>query len=72
LKKKYNAKRMSLLITDKRTGIYVTDEMQIIASGRQPVASSTAIPLKDYFAKEKVETVPIGGKQMNGLPSENC
>ncbi|WP_144892704.1 Holliday junction resolvase RuvX [Flavobacterium tiangeerense] len=57
----------------KRTGIAVTDEMQIIASGLTTVASSTAIAfLKDYFAKEKVEAVLIGEpKQMNGLPSES-
>jgi putative Holliday junction resolvase len=58
----------------KRTGIAVTDEMQIIASGLTTVASSTAIAfLKDYFAKENVEAVLIGEpKQMNGLPSESA
>ena len=58
----------------KRTGIAVTDEMQIIASGLTTVVSSTAIAfLKDYFAKEKVEAVLIGEpKQMNGLPSESA
>nr|WP_314839522.1 Holliday junction resolvase RuvX [uncultured Flavobacterium sp.] len=58
----------------KRTGIAVTDEMQIIASGLTTVTSSTAIAfLKDYFAKEKVEAVLIGEpKQMNGLPSESA
>lgn len=58
----------------KRTGIAVTDEMQIIASGLTTVASETALNfLKDYFAKEKVERVLIGEpKQMNGLPSESA
>ncbi len=57
----------------KRTGIAVTDEMQIIASGLTTVASETAIVfLKSYFDKEKVEKVLIGEpKQMNGLPSES-
>ena len=57
----------------KRTGIAVTDEMQIIASGLTTIPSSTAIAfLKDYFAKEKVELVLIGEpKQMNGLASES-
>jgi len=57
----------------KRTGIAVTDEMQIIASGLTTVPSETAIPfLKDYFSKENVVKVLIGEpKQMNGLASES-
>ena len=57
----------------KRTGIAVTDEMQIIASGLTTIPSETAIAfLKDYFANEKVGKVLIGEpKQMNGLPSES-
>ena len=57
----------------KRTGIAVTDEMQIIASGLTTIPSETAIAfLKDYFGKEKVERVLIGEpKQMNGEPSES-
>lgn len=58
----------------KRTGIAVTDSMQIIASGLTTIASETALNfLADYFAKEKVERVLIGDpKQMNGLPSESA
>ena len=58
----------------KRTGIAVTDEMQIIASGLTTVASETVIDfLKDYFAKEKVEKVLIGEpKQMNNEPSQSA
>lgn len=57
----------------KRTGIAVTDELQIIASGLTTVASETAIAfLKDYFLKENVSKVLIGEpKQMNGMPSES-
>jgi putative Holliday junction resolvase len=57
----------------KRTGIAVTDELQIIASGLTTIPTDTIIPfLKDYFSKEKVSTVLIGEpKQMNGLPSES-
>lgn len=57
----------------KRTGIAVTDELQIIASGLTTIPSETIIPfLKDYFSKENVSTVLIGEpKQMNGLPSES-
>ena len=57
----------------KRTGIAVTDELQIIASGLTTIPSETIISfLKDYFSKENVSTVLIGEpKQMNGLPSES-
>ena len=57
----------------KRTGIAVTDELQIIASGLTTVSSETAILfLKEYFSKENVSKVLIGEpKQMNGLPSES-
>ncbi len=57
----------------KRTGIAVTDELQIIASGLTTIPSETVISfLKDYFSKEKVSIVLIGEpKQMNGLPSES-
>lgn len=58
----------------KRTGIAVTDELQIIASGLTTIPSDTAIVfLKDYFAKESVTKVLIGEpKQMNGMPSESA
>ena len=57
----------------KRTGIAVTDELQIIASGLTTIPSETAIVfLKDYFSKENVAKVLIGKpKQMNGQPSES-
>ncbi|TRW23041.1 Holliday junction resolvase RuvX [Flavobacterium zepuense] len=59
---------------EKRTGIAVTDEMQLIASGLTTIPSGTALAfLTDYFAKEKVEKVLIGEpKQMNGLPSQSA
>jgi len=58
----------------KRTGIAVTDEMQIIASGLSTIPSATTIDfLKDYFEKENVEKVLIGEpKQMNGEPSQSA
>ena len=58
----------------KGTGIAVTDELQLIASGLTTIASETALDfLKDYFAKEKVEKVIIGDpKQMNGQPSQSA
>jgi putative Holliday junction resolvase len=58
----------------KRTGIAVTDELQIIASGLTTVPSETAISfLANYFAKENVSKVLIGEpKQMDGQPSESA
>lgn len=57
----------------KRTGIAVTDELQIIASGLTTIPSETAIAfLTAYFSKENVSKVLIGEpKQMNGEPSES-
>jgi putative Holliday junction resolvase len=57
----------------KRTGIAVTDTLQIIASGLTTVPSETAIVfLKDYFSREDVIKVLIGEpKQMNGQASES-
>lgn len=64
---------LSIDYGQKRTGIAVTDEMQIIASGLTTIPTNTLIDfLKDYFAKEKVEAVLVGEpKQMNGEPSES-
>lgn len=58
----------------KRTGIAVTDDFQIIASGLTTIPSAELLPfLKTYFSKENVEKVIIGEpKQMNGLPSESA
>ncbi|WP_276380602.1 Holliday junction resolvase RuvX [Flavobacterium sp. H4147] len=65
---------LSIDYGQKRTGIAVTDEMQIIASGLTTIPTHTLIDfLKDYFFKEKVEAVLIGEpKQMNGQPSESA
>lgn len=58
----------------KRTGLAVTDELQIIASGLTTIPSSELmIFLKDYFSKENVAKVLIGEpKQMNGQPSQSA
>jgi putative holliday junction resolvase len=45
----------------KRTGLAVTDPLQIIATGLTTVESKQLIPfLKDYFDKEPVELIIIG------------
>ncbi|MGG5576167.1 Holliday junction resolvase RuvX [Myroides sp. C15-4] len=56
----------------KRTGIAVTDEFQIIASGLTTVNTSELMSfLKEYFQQEKVERVIIGEpKRLNNEPSE--
>ena len=65
---------LSIDYGQKRTGIAITDELQIIASGLTTIPSETAIAfLKDYFSKENVNKVLIGEpKQMNGQPSESA
>ncbi|MDO6490734.1 MAG: Holliday junction resolvase RuvX [Cellulophaga sp.] len=56
-----------------RTGIAVTDEMQIIASGLTTVETKDLLTfLKDYIAKEKVDKIIVGEpKQMNNTASES-
>ena len=52
---------MALDYGKKRTGIAVTDPLQIIASGLTTVDSHQLRPwLKDYFSREAVEKVIIG------------
>lgn len=57
----------------KRTGIAVTDELQIIASGLTTVNTSDLLTfLKDYIQKENVELFLIGKpKQMDNSDSES-
>lgn len=58
----------------KRTGIAVTDDMQIIASGLTTVDTPKLFSfLTEYLKKEKVEAILVGDpKQMNGMPSESA
>ncbi|HMQ62831.1 MAG TPA: Holliday junction resolvase RuvX [Flavilitoribacter sp.] len=45
----------------KRTGLAVTDPLQIIASGLETVATAELIPyLENYLTSEEVETIVIG------------
>lgn len=57
----------------KRTGIAVSDPLQIIANGLTTVESSKLFEfLEDYLKKEEVESIIVGlPKQLNGQPSEN-
>ncbi|MEO9954175.1 Holliday junction resolvase RuvX [Nonlabens sp.] len=56
----------------KRTGIAVTDPMQIIASGLTTVATRDLTSfLQEYLKKEEVETIVLGEpKQMDYTDSE--
>lgn len=57
----------------KRTGLAVTDPLQIVPGGLATVPTSTLFDyLCDYVSKENVERIVIGEpKQTNGQPSEN-
>ncbi|WP_299368609.1 Holliday junction resolvase RuvX [Winogradskyella sp.] len=57
----------------KRTGIAVTDETQIIASGLTTVETKDLLQfLKDYIATEDVELFVVGEpKQMDNTASES-
>ncbi len=55
------ARILSLDIGGKRTGIAVTDPLQIIASGLTTIEASQLIPfLKDYLLREPVERFVVG------------
>lgn len=57
----------------KRTGVAVTDTLQIIANGLTTVPSGELVKfLSDYVSKEPVDLFIVGQpKQMNNEPSEN-
>lgn len=57
----------------KRTGLAVTDELQIIAGGLATVETKFLLDyILDYVKREPVERIVVGlPKQMNNEPSEN-
>lgn len=57
----------------KRTGLAVTDSLQIIAGGLATVATSELLDyLHNYISREQVERIVIGEpRQADGSPSEN-
>ena len=67
------ARILSIDYGKKRTGLAVTDPLQLIAGGLATVSTSTLFEyLTQYVAKEPVERIVIGEpKQPNGQPSEN-
>ena len=67
------ARILSIDYGKKRTGIAVTDPLQIIAGGLATVSTSELFDyLQAYIAREQVEMMVIGEpRQPNGEPSEN-
>lgn len=57
----------------RRTGLAVTDELQLIAGGLATVDTKVLLEyILDYIKREPVETIVVGfPKQMNNEPSEN-
>ena len=58
----------------KRTGLAITDPLQIIASGLETVDTPNLFKyLEDLFAKETIDTVVLGEpKQLNGEASQSA
>lgn len=67
------ARILSIDYGRKRTGLAVTDPLQLIAGGLATVATHQLFDwLKDYTSREQVERIVIGEpRQPNGQPSEN-
>ena len=67
------ARILSIDYGKKRTGLAVTDPLQLIAGGLATVATSELFDyLLRYVAGEEVERIVIGEpRQPNGAPSEN-
>ncbi len=67
------ARILSVDYGKKRTGLAVTDPLQLIAGGLATVSTSELFDyLKHYVASEPVERIVIGEpRQTNGQPSEN-
>lgn len=57
----------------KRTGVAVTDPLQIVAGNLATVPTHTLMSfIKEYIAREKVDCIIIGQPtQLNGEPSES-
>lgn len=67
------ARILSIDYGKKRTGLAVTDPLQLIAGGLATVATSELFEwLSQYVSRESVERIVIGEpRQPNGQPSEN-
>ena len=67
------ARILSIDYGKKRTGIAVTDPLQMIANGLTTVDTAQLFDfIADYLSKEQVERIVVGyPKQVNGEDSEN-
>ncbi|WP_121666242.1 Holliday junction resolvase RuvX [Mesonia aquimarina] len=67
------ARILALDFGTKRTGVAVTDELQLIASGLTTVNTPELLDfLANYFVEENVELVLVGEpKQKDGAPSQS-
>jgi putative Holliday junction resolvase len=67
------ARILAIDFGEKRTGIAVTDELQLIASGLTTVHTIDLLSfIKEYTTREKVELFLVGKpKQMNNTDSES-
>jgi len=67
------ARILALDFGTKRTGVAVTDELQLIASGLTTVNTPELLGfLANYFVDENVELVLVGEpKQRDGAPSQS-
>ncbi|OMP30423.1 Holliday junction resolvase RuvX [Mangrovimonas sp. DI 80] len=68
-----NGRILAIDFGTKRTGLAVTDELQIIASGLTTVATKELLPfLEDYLSKEHVVCIVVGEpKRLNDEPSQS-
>lgn len=67
------ARLLAIDYGQKRTGIAVSDSLQLIANGLTTVDTSSLFDfIADYLSREQVETIVVGfPKQLNNEPSEN-
>lgn len=67
------AKIMAIDYGSKRTGIAVTDDLQLIASGLTTVSTKEIFKfLKSYFEENEVELIVLGDpKRLDGSPTHS-
>jgi len=67
----YMARILAIDFGEKKTGIAVTDELQLIASGLTTVSTPLLLQfLKEYLERESVELFLVGEpKKLNNIPS---
>ncbi|TVR76660.1 MAG: Holliday junction resolvase RuvX [Chitinophagaceae bacterium] len=66
------ARILALDVGGKRTGIAVTDPLQIICTALDTVQTVNLMDyLTDYIAKEDVESIVVGYPENNNLPTDS-